>query len=110
MSTSFAQRIRLALADTQLRENFRGAMQFLRTKRASVVAHDTTWEQLRKEGEQIREQVLAELPDLLEQLEASCQRNGIEVHWAEDANSANQLILGIAQQHNARHCVKGERV
>lgn len=108
MRTSFAQRIRLALADTQLRENFRGAMQFLRTKRASVVAHDTAWEQLRKEGEQIREQVLAELPDLLEQLEASCQRNGIEVHWAEDANSANERILAIAQQHNAQHCVKGK--
>ena len=41
--------------------------------------------------------------DLLEQLEANCERSGIRVHWAPDTGRANAIILGIAQKTGWQH-------
>jgi L-lactate dehydrogenase complex protein LldF len=41
-------------------------------------------------------------------LERNCRRNGIQVHWAEDADAANRLILSLAQRHQAHTLVKGK--
>ncbi len=63
---------------------------------------------IRDLSEAIRKRCLSKLPDLLEQLETNCKRNGIQVHWAEDADEANRIIAGIAQSHNASTIVKGK--
>ncbi len=108
MKDKFSTRIEIALDDAQLRDNFSGAMQFLRDKRQQALPDDSHWRKLRFEGERIRQQVLARLPALLEQLETRCTQNGIHVHWAEDAAEANQCILRIARQHDAKSIVKGK--
>ncbi|MCW8950995.1 MAG: LutB/LldF family L-lactate oxidation iron-sulfur protein, partial [Sedimenticola sp.] len=46
--------------------------------------------------------------DLLEQLEANCTRNGIQVHWAETIDEANHIVLGIMDSHNATRMIKGK--
>ena len=51
---------------------------------------------------------VSRLPDLLEQLEANCERNGIRVHWAQTPAEANAIILRIAQQHGVSSIVKGK--
>jgi L-lactate dehydrogenase complex protein LldF len=43
----------------------------------------------------IKSYVLDNLRDLLLQLEERCTANGIQVHWAKDAASANRIILEI---------------
>ena len=59
---------RAALADGQLRENLARATTTIRTKRARVVAERADWEELRLAGAAIKDEVMRDLPALLEQL------------------------------------------
>jgi len=104
----FSQRAESALADKQLRQNFRGAMDFLRTKGHIAFSDEAQWQALRERGTAIRKQVVDQLPELLEQLETQCIHNGINVHWAETADEANNIILNIAQSKDARTVIKGK--
>ena len=63
---------------------------------------------LRLRSEQIRANALAQLPELLEQLEQNCLRNGIQVHWAETVDEANNIVLEIMNRHDAKHLIKGK--
>ncbi|MCP5211357.1 MAG: iron-sulfur cluster-binding protein [Hahellaceae bacterium] len=108
MTPTFRQRATDALADKALRSNFRGAMDFLREKRASVFTDERELAELRALGHQIRANVLSRLPSLLEQLEAQCQKNGIQVHWAETPNEACEIIYQIMHRRNAKLAVKGK--
>ncbi len=101
-------RIQEALQDQELRSNFRGAMDFLTAKRASVLPDAAEFDAWRSEGEAIRHRCLQKLPELLEQFEAAATTNGVRVHWAETADQANEIILGIMQSHNAKRMVKGK--
>ncbi|WLD58496.1 LutB/LldF family L-lactate oxidation iron-sulfur protein [Salinispirillum sp. LH 10-3-1] len=103
----FHQRARHAIEDPQIRANFRKAMDGLMSKRSAAFA-DWELEQLRDLGEHIRQRALSRLPDLLEQLEANCQRNGIQVHWAEDGAEACRIITDICVAQGARSVIKGK--
>jgi L-lactate dehydrogenase complex protein LldF len=97
-----------ALRDPKLRANFRRAMDGLMAKRAALFADPAEWEALRALAASIRARTLAKLPDLLEKLEAKCAANGIQVHWAETADDANAIVLGILRERNATRLVKGK--
>jgi L-lactate dehydrogenase complex protein LldF len=105
---SFRQRADVALNDQALRDNFRGAMRFLRDKRQSVFDDETQFRSLQMQSQRIRESALKHLPELLEQLEANCTANGMQVHWAEDAAEACTLIASIITAHQGRQVVKGK--
>ncbi|MCW5938269.1 MAG: lactate utilization protein [Fimbriimonadaceae bacterium] len=62
---------------------------------ASVFAE---YDSARRQAAATKEYVLDNLADLLVELEASCLKNGVQVHWAEDAEQANRLILGIVSR------------
>ena len=64
------------------------------------------WEQLRDSAQQIKRRVLANLPGYLEQFEAACTAAGGQVHWARDADEANQIITGIIQSHKQTEIIK----
>jgi L-lactate dehydrogenase complex protein LldF len=51
---------------------------------------------------------LEHLDTYLEQAEAAFTRNGAKVHFAVDADTANQKVLEIMQQHGARRMVKSK--
>nr|WP_086938956.1 LutB/LldF family L-lactate oxidation iron-sulfur protein [Thaumasiovibrio occultus] len=97
-----------ALNDAQLRHNFRGAMDYLREKRYDAFPDAAEEKAVRDRAEAIRQRCLSKLPDLLEQLETNCTRNGIQVHWAETPTEANTIILNIARQHEVKTIVKGK--
>ena len=97
-----------ALSDSQLRSNFKRAMSGLMEKRQAVFPDSEEWQKTREFGSSIRKNALRNLPELLEQLEANCTKNGIEVHWAETVDEANDLVLGIAKRHNVKKVVKGK--
>ncbi|RZT85948.1 L-lactate dehydrogenase complex protein LldF [Pseudonocardia sediminis] len=103
---AFPTAAKAALADTQLRRNLAHATGTIRTKRAGVVGEVDDWEELRLAGAAIKDRVLRHLPYYLEQLETSLQAAGATVHWARDAAEANAIVVGIAQQHDAREIVK----
>jgi L-lactate dehydrogenase complex protein LldF len=97
-----------ALADPQLRRNFRRAMDGLMAKRAALFADPGEWTRLRALGAAIRAKNLLRLPELLEELEASLVRNGIAVHWARTPEQANRIVLDLLQARGARRVVKGK--
>lgn len=104
----FSQRARIALDNQQLRENLRGATDWLRTNRRASFGDDESIETLRDLGNSIRRRVLSRLPELLETLEANLTRNGIQVHWAEDGDQANAIVHGLLAARNAKTVVKGK--
>ena len=104
----FKGRAREAIGDAKLRQNFRGAMDFLRGKRLAQFPDPAELERLRDLGEAIRRHALRNLPELLEQLETRLQQNGIQVHWAENAEQANEIILAIARRRGAKKLIKGK--
>jgi L-lactate dehydrogenase complex protein LldF len=102
----FPAAAKAALADTQLRANLARATTTIRTKRAAAVAELDDWEQLRLAGAAIKDEVLANLPSYLIQLEAAVTAAGGVVHWARDAAEANAVVAGIARAHQATEVVK----
>ncbi len=102
----FPQAAKAALDDDQLRTNLRHATTTIRGKRSQAVAEQPDWENLRRAGEAIKDGVLANLPDYLEQLERAVVAAGGVVHWARDAAEANGIVIDLARQHHAREVVK----
>ena len=107
-SFDFEHNVTGALADDQLRKNLRKAMDILVDKRRAVFPDSEYLEQLRSAGNAIKRRALKQLPRLLEQLEANCTKNGIQVHWAEDTTDANHIVLEILRRHDAHDIVKGK--
>jgi L-lactate dehydrogenase complex protein LldF len=81
----FPKAARKELANAQLRRNLAHATSTIRAKRALVVDEMPDWEALRDAGSAIKADVMARLPELLEQLEANITARGGVVHWATDA-------------------------
>ena len=105
----FRERARDALDDPKLRDSFRGAMDFLQAKRSAQFPDGDELERLRDVGEAVRQHALAHLPDLLVELEANLRRNGVQVHWAADAERGQRRSsTRIAQAHQARTVIKGK--
>ncbi len=104
----FHEQAKIALADPQLRQNFRGAMDYLADKRKAAFSDPKEESHIRNLSEAIRQRCLSKLPKLLEQLERNCTNNGIQVHWAENAEQANEIIATICQSHGAKSIIKGK--
>ncbi len=104
----FEKSVDRALADAQLRQNLASAMGNFILKRRAVFSDAEATERLRAVGQAIRQRALSRLPELLEQLEAACTRNGIRVHWAETPSIANRIVLEIVESHAASRVVKGK--
>jgi L-lactate dehydrogenase complex protein LldF len=105
---AFREAATRALGNPELRANFRRAMDGLIAKRAAAFADPTEWRSLRALGASIRARTLARLPELLERLEASCEKNGIRVHWAETAEDGNAVVYEILRRRGATRVVKGK--
>ena len=103
---TFPKAAKALLANTQLRRNVRRATDVIRNKRAKVVAELPDWEDLRESARQIKQQVLRRLDTYLEQFETACTAAGGQVHWANDADEANRIIIGLIQQHQQNEVIK----
>ena len=106
--SEFRVRVKDALADSRGRANIRKAMDGLMEKRLAVLPDPAEREGLRDTCAALKSRALAQLPALLGTLETSCQRNGIQVHWAETPDEANRIVHRILEARGARHLVKGK--
>jgi len=104
----FKARSKAVLDNPGQRKNFRGAMDFLQAKRRVQFPDQDELQGLRELGASIRRYSLANLPRLLEQLEANLIANGVHVHWAQNGPEANAIALKIAQQVHAKRIIKGK--
>ncbi|WP_374157498.1 LutB/LldF family L-lactate oxidation iron-sulfur protein [Mycobacterium sp. G7A2] len=102
----FPEAARRALRDTQMRRNVGHATHTIRTKRLGAVGECADWEELREAGSAIKADVLARLPELLEELEANVTARGGVVHWARDADEANAIVTSLVRAAGADEVVK----
>ena len=97
----FPKAAKQAIANTQLRHNVRHATDVIRAKRARVVDEIPDWEQLRDAGHAIKAHTLRHLDFYLKQFETACKNAGGHVHWARDADEANDIIVGLIRQYRS---------
>ena len=63
---------------------------------------------LRRLAGEIKQHTIDHLDRYLEQAEASLTKAGAKVHFARDADSARQCVLGILQQSDVQRVVKSK--
>ncbi|MEU8299899.1 LutB/LldF family L-lactate oxidation iron-sulfur protein [Micromonospora sp. NPDC048909] len=97
---------RRALADPQLRRNLGHATTTIRAKSGAVIGEMPDWERLRAAGSAIKADVMARLPELLEQLEAAVTVAGGTVHWAADAWDANRIVTELVAATGSDRVIK----
>ncbi|WP_026556493.1 LutB/LldF family L-lactate oxidation iron-sulfur protein [Arthrobacter sp. 35W] len=102
----FPTAARSELANPQLRANLGHATHTIRDKRLRVVAELPDWEELRDAGSAIKENVMANLPALLEQFEANFTARGGVIHWARDAGEANAIVTDLIRATGETEVVK----
>ena len=98
------------LKDSQKAKWHDETLWFVRDKRDKVSKGIPEWEQLRELASGIKDNVLANLADYLEEFERNATKNGIIVHWAEDSEAHNRLVLEIIQQQNCTAVVKSKSI
>jgi L-lactate dehydrogenase complex protein LldF len=106
--SQFMEHAVIALEDIQLRTALERGTGNADGRRRQVMAELDTSAALRAQARGARLRGLAELPDMLEQMEQNVVANGGHVLWARDANEANQHILDICRKHNLKRGVKSK--
>lgn len=105
---SFRANVTRDLNNNELRDNFRGAMDYLMDKRKCAFSVQEELETLRQQCKLIKQRCLLKLPYLLEKLETNLTANGIKVHWAETINEANEIIAQLIESKKGKSVVKGK--
>ncbi|MFZ9236482.1 MAG: lactate utilization protein B [Algoriphagus sp.] len=98
------------LKDSQKAKWHDETLWFVRDKRDKVSKGIPEWEQLRQLASGIKDNVLANLADYLEEFERNATKNGIIVHWAADSEEHNRLVLEILQKQNCSAVVKSKSI
>lgn len=104
--TPFPKYAKEELKNEQLRANLRFVTHAIRNKRANVTSELPDWQELRNTGESVKNYVLANLPELLEQFERNFTAAGGYVHWARNATEANQIALDLIREQGVDEIIK----
>ena len=70
----------------------------------------TDYDELKDRARQIKENAIANLPELLQQLEASVRANGGHFYLAKTAADANAYIRDVLLRHEVKLVVKGKSI
>ncbi len=103
---TFPEAAEASTRDARLRRNLRHATHTIRDKRAGAVAELPDWAALREAGAHIKDRTLRHLDHYLEQLERSVTEAGGIVHWAADAQEANDIVTRLVRETGEREVVK----
>lgn len=103
---AFPVAAREAVGNETLRGNLRHATHTIRDKRARAVAELDDWAALREAGKQIKDHTLRHLDRYLVQVEEAVTAAGGTVHWAADADEANEIVARLVQETGESEVVK----
>jgi len=84
------------------------ALWFVRQKRDKEAKSLPEWEDLRIAAQRIKAHTLKYLPHYLQEFEKNARKNGIIVHWAEDAVAHNRIVHRILENHRITRVVKSK--
>ena len=80
----------------------------VRSKRDNMAYGLDEWEQLREKASQIKRHTITHMDEYLDQFATAAEKNGVEVHWAKDAQEFNEIVYGILKNHNVKKMVKSK--
>ena len=80
----------------------------VRQKRDRMAQALPEWEDLRDAASQIKKHTETHLAEYLEQFEQNAVRNGVHVHWAQNADKYNRIVFDILSKHNVKKVVKSK--
>ncbi|CAM5363636.1 iron-sulfur cluster-binding protein [Streptomyces purpurascens] len=103
---AFPEAAREAVGNETLRGNLRHATHTIRAKRAKAVTEVSDWAELREAGKRIKDHTLRHLDRYLVQLEESVTAAGGVVHWAADADEANDIVTQLVKMTGESEVVK----
>ena len=69
---------------------------------------EESWESMRDRAAAIKAHTIERLDYYLDLVDKSVRRNGGHVHFADDAEQANRIVLGIARQNNVKSVIKSK--
>ncbi|HKK74636.1 MAG TPA: lactate utilization protein B [Saprospiraceae bacterium] len=84
------------------------ALWMVRSKRDTATHDIPEWEQLRELGSLVKNNVLSKLDEYLDEFEANAQKNGVQVHWAADAEEHNRIVHDILAKKKIARIVKSK--
>jgi L-lactate dehydrogenase complex protein LldF len=85
-----------------------GALWYIREKRDIASKQIPEWESLREAASQIKSNVISNLHEYLLQFEANLKKNGIIVHWADNAEEHNEIVYSILKAREINQMVKSK--
>ena len=103
-----AEAAELFIADEPRTDWHDDTLWFVREKRDKAVNSIPEWEQLRQWASDIKYHVLSNMHQYLEEFEQKAIANGIQVHWAKDAQEHNEIVYKIIQDNQVQRIVKSK--
>jgi len=107
-SNTFLENAHAALQDAGKAERRDLMALFTPIVRDAAMKNFGHFEALREHVKQVKQHSLEHLGHYLNQFEQAALHNGNHVHFAEDGEQLNSIVLDICQQHSARRIAKGK--
>ncbi|MCG7337234.1 LutB/LldF family L-lactate oxidation iron-sulfur protein [Sporosarcina sp. ACRSM] len=104
----FKNRVDAGLQNTFMRGAVSGAQDRLEVRRQLAAEELGNWEEWRSLGEEIRQHVLENLDFYLHQLSENVAKRGGHVFFASTAEEANDYIMGVMKEKEAKKVVKSK--
>src|SRR5271157_4671158 len=101
-----AIRMTLGVQSAAIRRN----TQTFNRNRYTAIARIADYDEMKDRARKTKENAIANLPELLRQLEASVQANGGHFYLATTAADANQYIRDVLVKHEVKLVVKGKSI
>ena len=101
-----AIRMTLAVQSPAVRHN----TQTFNRNRYAVTARLADYDALKDRAREIKQNAIANLPELLRQLETSVKANGGQFYLAKTAADANRYVCDVLTRHQAKLVVKGKSI
>jgi L-lactate dehydrogenase complex protein LldF len=102
-----------ALAEAFIKDEERvdwhdGALWYIREKRDIAAKQIPEWEELREAASMIKSNVISNLHEYLLQFESNLKKNGVTVHWADNAEEHNEIVYSILKAKEINQMVKSK--
>ena len=107
-ANQFTQSATIALDDIQLKTALDRSTGNANHGRTAAMGETLDAYALRQQARGAKLRALADLPDLLEQMERNVTAKGGHVLWASDGDEANQHVIDICRKHSCTRGVKSK--
>ncbi|HXN15311.1 MAG TPA: LutB/LldF family L-lactate oxidation iron-sulfur protein [Usitatibacter sp.] len=107
-SMFFKRTASMKLDDAVLQHNLKKAKGKFVDGRIKAVAEVDNWEAIRTHAAALRDRALADLSAYLVEFERNATRRGAQVHWAESAAQACDILVDIARANGVKKVTKSK--